>query len=313
MGGVARVARRLQRDLEAAARALWVTTSDRYEPSGRACRTGSLRLEGTRNSRSAPVSRQSRQNSKLKKPRSASTSMPGPIAFSSPAASSRSPTPSVPIWPRPRRACRIHQPEDLDLRNGRRVVRRAGQPGQVGRRVRRVHLDPVDGRHRRCPATRPARRARPAAPRPSRTAASPRLTSRSRAWEFAPVVGTDQSCDQARMNTSPPVSRRITSSSPSRKIAMAMTNTPRHGPQQPRPLLPPPGFREHLMTRSAAHPGHSPTLIRSVSRPPAISPVSSTTPKITFTGKAIRNTGGISTEPARAALWKCAYTLPEIN
>ena len=41
------------------------------------------------------------------------------------------------------------------------------------------------------------------------TGASP---SRSRAWEIAPVVGTDQSWDQARMNCSPPVSRRITSS-----------------------------------------------------------------------------------------------------
>ena len=56
----------------------------------------------------------------------------------------------------------------------------------------------------------------------------------------------------------------------------------------------------------------TPILIRSVSRPPAIWSVSSTTPKITFSGKqsGIRR---FSTEPARVTQWKCVYTFPEIN
>ena len=74
-------------------------------------------------------------------------------------------------------------------------------------------LTPSMAISRRCPSHAPGA---PGAASGAATFSNSSLTgaspSRSRACEIAPVVGTTQSCDQARMNCSPPVSRRITSS-----------------------------------------------------------------------------------------------------
>ena len=193
------------------------------------------------------------------------------------------------------------QAEDLDLRE-RPPGQPAGpaQPGQVRRRVRRVQLDPVDGHQPPVPQPR-ARRAG----RGQRRGDLLEQQLDRRLTEPFPRL-RDRPGGGHRPVLRPGPHEPQPAGQPAHHLLIAIPeDRHRHdeihhdmGRQQPRPLLPPPGFRQHLINQVPRHhPGQHPDT-DPVRQPPARDLARFIhDAEDNLQRKAIRNTGGFPQNP----------------